>query len=340
MSNALQSAAGSSDKSIRQHGARGTHTVAVQDQDVRVTFAVLAYNQEAYIDAAIQGAMAQEWTNLEIILSDDCSTDSTFEHMQKLRDKYQGPHIVKLNRTATNRGICGHTNAVMELASGDLIILAAGDDVSYPCRTREIASAWLLCNRASGYFYSGYDEMVQNGRVVATHVENVTQPPTTKDLWCRSIIGASEAWSRELFVFFGPLNDATTHEDRSMAVRASLLGGVHYIPKPLVAWRQGGVSWVTPQSRLHARKRNARRYVCDASQSLADLQTALSRGLIDEQAHADLVTVVANRLSVESILLRLDSIPAILGSSFMELLRSPLRMAFVTFKACRIRLPW
>ena len=41
-----------------------------------VTFALFAYNQEKYIREAVEGAFAQTYAPLEIILSDDCSTDS------------------------------------------------------------------------------------------------------------------------------------------------------------------------------------------------------------------------------------------------------------------------
>ena len=49
-----------------------------------VTFALFAYNQENYIRAAVEGAFAQTYQPLEIILSDDCSKDRTFEIMQRL----------------------------------------------------------------------------------------------------------------------------------------------------------------------------------------------------------------------------------------------------------------
>ena len=43
----------------------------------RVTLAVIAYNQERFIREAIEGAFAQTYQPLEIILSDDCSSDRT-----------------------------------------------------------------------------------------------------------------------------------------------------------------------------------------------------------------------------------------------------------------------
>ena len=40
-----------------------------------VTFALFAYNQEQYIREAVEGAFSQTYEPLEIILSDDCSSD-------------------------------------------------------------------------------------------------------------------------------------------------------------------------------------------------------------------------------------------------------------------------
>jgi hypothetical protein len=45
-----------------------------------VTFALFVYNQEKYIREAVEGAFSQTYEPLEIILSDDCSTDRTFNH--------------------------------------------------------------------------------------------------------------------------------------------------------------------------------------------------------------------------------------------------------------------
>ena len=45
------------------------------------TFTVFAYNQEAYVAEAVRGALAQRYRPLQVILSDDASTDRTFEGM-------------------------------------------------------------------------------------------------------------------------------------------------------------------------------------------------------------------------------------------------------------------
>ena len=104
-----------------------------------VTFALVAYNQERYIREAVEGALAQTYEPLEVILSDDCSTDRTFALMEQLAQDYVGPHRIVLNRNATNLGLCGHVNRVFSLATADVVVLAAGDDVSLPNRVSDTA---------------------------------------------------------------------------------------------------------------------------------------------------------------------------------------------------------
>jgi len=100
-----------------------------------VTFAVFAYNQEKYIREAVEGAFAQTYSPLEIILSDDCSSDRTFEIMDEMAMRYCGPHLVKVRRGQTNLGTLGHVLTVSRQSRGKLIVVAAGDDISIPGRT-------------------------------------------------------------------------------------------------------------------------------------------------------------------------------------------------------------
>ena len=100
-----------------------------------VTFALFAYNQEQYMREAIEGAFAQTYQPLEIILSDDCSTDQTFQIMQEMAAAYEGPHRVRTRRSSTNQGFAAHLNAVIAKSNGQIISLAAGDDIALQDRT-------------------------------------------------------------------------------------------------------------------------------------------------------------------------------------------------------------
>src|SRR5437867_2275570 len=93
-----------------------------------LTFGVAAFNQERFIEEAVRAAFAQTYSPLEIILSDDCSEDRTFDIMREMAAGYKGPHRVILNRNPKRRSIGGHVNRLVEVSKGELIITAAGDD--------------------------------------------------------------------------------------------------------------------------------------------------------------------------------------------------------------------
>src|SRR6185503_20821734 len=101
-----------------------------------LTFAIAALNQERFIREAVEGAFAQTYSPLEIVLSDDHSEDRTFEIMKEMAAAYHGPHKIILNQNPRRRCIGGHINRVVEISSGELIVGSAGDDVSVPERTQ------------------------------------------------------------------------------------------------------------------------------------------------------------------------------------------------------------
>ena len=70
-----------------------------------VTFALFAYNQEKFIREAVEGAFSQTYEPLEIILSDDYSSDRTFEIIERMAAEYTGPHrvIVRYSRSCSGR---------------------------------------------------------------------------------------------------------------------------------------------------------------------------------------------------------------------------------------------
>lgn len=129
-----------------------------------VTFALFAYNQEKYIREAIEGAFAQTYEPLEIILSDDCSTDRTFEIMQEMVADYRGPHIVKVSSSIRNRGTLKHVLDVANMCHGKYLVVQAGDDISKCCRT-EIAIKALE--------ESDKDVLVSGSDIFVEHPKNV-----------------------------------------------------------------------------------------------------------------------------------------------------------------------
>lgn len=202
------------------------------------TFALLAYNQERYIREAVAGAFAQTYTPLQIILSDDNSSDRTFEIMQEMASQYHGPHQVVLNRNETNQGIGFHVNKVMRLAKGDFVVVAAGDDISLPERTAVLVDKWIQLGCSAISIHTALWQIDEEGRVIG-----IRRPAPKKSFFVPSgIIGASHGWSKKLFDQFGELVPGLFIEDQAIGFRALLSEGLFYIDQPLVKYRVGGIS--------------------------------------------------------------------------------------------------
>ena len=74
------------------------------------------YNNGRYLQEAIDSVLAQTYTNWEIILVDDKSTDNSFE----IYEKYKDDGRFKIYYNEVNMG-CGYTkHRCAELASGEL----------------------------------------------------------------------------------------------------------------------------------------------------------------------------------------------------------------------------
>lgn len=220
-----------------------------------VTFVVIAYNQERFIREAIEGAFAQTYQPLEIILSDDCSPDRTFEIMQEMAAAYEGPHKLVLNRNSVNQGLVPHIDRVMEIVSGEFIVVNAGDDVSIPERTERLTQLWLQSNGHIRLVHSAAVRIDKQGNAL----ERKEPPafmrkfPTASEILEHKgfIIGATAAWDKTVYSCFGPLGEKITTEDVIIPVRASIIGSIAYISEPLVRWRVGGVSFAPKEMSAH-----------------------------------------------------------------------------------------
>lgn len=202
-----------------------------------VTLFVTAFNQEDMVRAAVEGALAQTYSPLEIILSDDCSADRTYEIMVGIAEGYSGPHEVRLNRNERNLGIVGHVNRMFELGSGELFVAAAGDDISFPDRVESLVDHWVAHDKKPDGLCSGF--------VAATGAkENFVPGPTSLDAesHCRKglsdLLGATAAWSRRLFERWGNLPEEGLVEDQVLTLRALLGGGIVCLQRPLVWLRR------------------------------------------------------------------------------------------------------
>ena len=132
---------------------------------VRASVVLLTYNQEAYVQEALQSLLSQDYDDLEIVVSDDASTDGTWQVIQQKFVEYTGHKRVVLNRNERNLGIVGNYFKAFSVATGDVIFTAAGDDVSLPNRCSACINMWIDTGQVVDLIAAdGYD-MLLTGEV-------------------------------------------------------------------------------------------------------------------------------------------------------------------------------
>lgn len=205
----------------------------------RASFILLVYNQEAYIEEAFRAALAQDCEPIEILISDDCSKDRTWEIIQKVASGYAGPHLVTLNQNAQNMGVNPHLNACIAMAKGDIHIAGSGDDISYPDRVARVLQVFdaqkplLVHARVDILTEQGVQQDSRHTGIQLQQPRDLCAAAKSQSLY----IGATASWSRELFDIFGPVPNLGVFEDLILGFRASLLDRVGFIDAPLVAYR-------------------------------------------------------------------------------------------------------
>jgi len=285
-----------------------------------VSFAVLGYRQEHYIREAIEGAFAQNYSPLEIILSDDSSPDGTFEIMRKMASAYQGPHQIIVRQTAANVGLSAHLDEVAALARGEWIVLAAGDDTSLPGRATHPMRLAVEHPEACSTFLapvvignSRSDESVPKVR------NRVLCYPETLKSHGGGILGATHAIRKSSWSIFGPLGKGRICEDWALAFRSSLIGEVIWDETPGISYRLHEQS-ITSQSFGAQRYGKQLMVECDALRQFAkDLRCAMAAGYVDaSQGAPDLLWLEKALLSNEMVAscINADSIGALLRTSY------------------------
>lgn len=237
---------------------------------------LIAFNQQTTIAEAVAGALAQTWTPLEILISDDASTDDTFGAMQAAVAGYRGPHRIVLNRNPANLGIGAHLSQLVAMSRGELLFVAAGDDVSLPQRCERVTRAWLASGRRLDLIASALVDTDAAGTDHATITpSDLATYRNAADLLARPphVIGAAQAWTRRVFDRFGPLPSGVVAEDLIMVFRAVVSGGALTLAEPLVRYRRGGLS---SQRRALCATQVIERWRANSRHSLVELPLLLA----------------------------------------------------------------
>jgi teichuronic acid biosynthesis glycosyltransferase TuaG len=127
-----------------------------------------AYNAVATIGRSIDSVLEQTRRDLELIVVDDCSTDSTAALVE---DYVRADPRVRLFRQIPNAGVAAARNAGIEHAQGDYVAFLDSDDWWHP-RKLELQIAQMQEHNAR-VSYCAYQRIGEDGRLLS----NVQPPP-------------------------------------------------------------------------------------------------------------------------------------------------------------------
>ena len=127
-----------------------------------ISVLIPVFNVEPFIQEAIQSIQLQTYSNLEIIIVDDCSTDSTYTICCEIA---KSDSRIKLYRNSYNMKIARSLNFAFSKSNGDFIARMDGDDVSLPNKL-EIQFNYLLLNQNVDLVGTNYLLVDENKKIL------------------------------------------------------------------------------------------------------------------------------------------------------------------------------
>jgi glycosyltransferase involved in cell wall biosynthesis len=155
-----------------------------------VTVCIPTYNRRELLAASLQSVLDQSLQGVEIIVSDNASTDYTGDYMRSLNDPR-----VRYDRLEENIGLFGNLSRCLRLGSGRYRVMLPDDDLMLPGNL-EAKVRFLDEHPSAGMVHSAFRYLDQNARPV----------------------GPASHWSR--------LSEDTLEPGESFVRRSLALGGI------------------------------------------------------------------------------------------------------------------
>lgn len=204
-----------------------------------VSFCIKCFNQRELVCLAVEGALHQQQVPDEIVISDDASTDGSADAIAEwllgngLVEKAngtgervfeKGSQRVRIILNQKNLGNVGNWQKLCEVATGDVLIKADGDDISLPNRVERVLANW---DEKTHCLVHAAETMDLDGKPIGTFEK------------ADGCYGAASAYDRKCYSEFGPIEFPLAADDEVYLWRARLLGGFKQIHERLIRYRVG-----------------------------------------------------------------------------------------------------
>ena len=208
-----------------------------------VSVIVPCYNHSAYVGYCIKSIIEQDYAEIELIIIDDGSKDSSVIEIQKFVSQCEERFERFEFRSRCNKGLCSTINEALNWCQGDFCVIFASDDIMMPDRISKQVSKFLEMVKIEPNLvaiYSGVEMIDSKGEYIK------------HKLGSNRFSGFEQAFLRTEFLptptcivlteklrSVGGFNPNFMIEDLFIRLKLTDAGGVFYTMKePLVKYRQ------------------------------------------------------------------------------------------------------
>jgi glycosyltransferase involved in cell wall biosynthesis len=212
----------------------------------RVSVLMTVFNAGPHLREAVESVYTQDFTDLELCVVDDGSTDGSVE---LLRELVAGAPIPVRWEAQANAGQAAALNAAFAMASGEIIALLDGDDYWHRWKIREMVE-FMQLNPGGGVYQHQVDDgageklrpMTLSGDLFGRWRElGTVNPLVHRDLFVVNMPTTGLMFSRVVYEAIGTIpKPMVVNPDFYLFVLGCSLGPLYTNPRVLGCWRQHG----------------------------------------------------------------------------------------------------
>jgi glycosyltransferase involved in cell wall biosynthesis len=213
----------------------------------RISIALSVYNGARFLTEQLNSLLVQTRLPEELVICDDCSTDSTVSIVENFARV--APFEVKLKVNKVNLGSCKNFEQAISLCSGDIIALCDQDDV-WLSHKLAVSEELFLSDPEIGLVFGDAELVDENLRPFGKRLWDYTFPVGDRKLFSRGralevllnydvVTGAAMAFRARYRSIFLPIPklELLIH-DGWIALMIAAHAKVAFLPEPLIKYRQ------------------------------------------------------------------------------------------------------
>lgn len=243
-----------------------------------VSVIIPAYNHENYVQDTIKSIIEQSYQNIELIVVDDGSKDSTWQKIQELQNECEKRFVRVVFETKENEGSCKTLNKLLSLAQGEFVYIIASDDLAKPNAIEKeveflvqnkdyalvVGDNEIIDSEGNKVYWDDNKALVYN-RNEAKFLTNVAyiQPSwnfnfnsetfgTYETLYIANYVPNGYLIRKSIFDTIGEFTPEAPLEDFWLMLQISKYAKMKYLNEILLSYRWHGANQMTNRKRMYS----------------------------------------------------------------------------------------